>query len=52
VPAIVRTVKKLRDDAELRRSLGSDGRKAYEDLYSWTIMEQRILDSYKIIGSD
>jgi glycosyltransferase involved in cell wall biosynthesis len=46
VPALSMTMKKLRDEPTLRNQLGANGRMAYEDLYSWTVMEQRILNSY------
>jgi glycosyltransferase involved in cell wall biosynthesis len=50
VPALIRTVKKLRDDAEFRHNLGKNGREAYETMYNWTIMEQRVLDAYQILA--
>jgi glycosyltransferase involved in cell wall biosynthesis len=37
---------KLRDDPELCKELGANGRRAYEERYSWAIMEQRLLDCY------
>lgn len=44
---IKETIIKLRDDPELCNQLGSNGRKAYEDRYSWKIMEQRLLHLYQ-----
>jgi glycosyltransferase involved in cell wall biosynthesis len=38
---------KLRDDPALRTKTGANGRKAYEEKYSWAIMEKRLLDSYR-----
>jgi glycosyltransferase involved in cell wall biosynthesis len=34
---------KLRDNPELCRELGANGRRAYEERYSWEIMEQRLI---------
>jgi glycosyltransferase involved in cell wall biosynthesis len=43
VPAIV----KLKENPELCRQLGANGRRAYEQRYSWEIMEQRLLAVYR-----
>jgi len=40
----------LRDSPELRHKLGTNGRKAYEQKYSWNIMEERLLNTYKEIS--
>jgi glycosyltransferase involved in cell wall biosynthesis len=41
----------LKDDPQLRKRLGANGRKAYEQKYSWEIMEERLLNTYKkVIG--
>jgi glycosyltransferase involved in cell wall biosynthesis len=37
---------KLRDNPELCRKLGENARKAYEQKYSWRIMEQRLVNFY------
>jgi len=37
---------KLKDDLNLRQKLGENGRKAYENKYSWVIMERRLIDAY------
>jgi glycosyltransferase involved in cell wall biosynthesis len=37
----------LRDNLELCRELGANGRKAYEERYSWEIMERRLLALYQ-----
>lgn len=37
---------KLKDNQELYKRLGSEGRKAYEEKYNWDIMERRLLDIY------
>jgi len=41
---------KLRDNPELCRELGINGRKAYEQRYSWEIMEQRLIALYREIS--
>ena len=38
----------LRDNIDLRRKLGTNGRKAFIQKYNWTIMEQEL---YKIYGN-
>ena len=38
---------KLRDNPELCEELGANGRRAYEERYSWEIMEKRLLDLYR-----
>jgi glycosyltransferase involved in cell wall biosynthesis len=47
VEAIKGALARLRDDLELCRKLGHNGRKAYEEKYSWAIMEKRLLDTYR-----
>jgi glycosyltransferase involved in cell wall biosynthesis len=37
---------KLRDDPKLCEELGKNARRAYEERYSWEIMEQRLLTIY------
>ena len=39
----------LRDDKELRKILGDNGRKAFVQRYNWNIMEDRLYNMYKII---
>jgi len=51
VPAIRGAVLKLKNDSQLRQTLGQNGRKAYESRYSWRIMEQRLLDSYQQLSN-
>ena len=51
VDAIREAVLKLRDDLPLYKRLGKNGRKAYEEKYSWRIMEQRLLDAYKQLSN-
>jgi glycosyltransferase involved in cell wall biosynthesis len=51
VDSIREAVLKLKNDLQLRQTLGKDGRKAYEEKYSWHIMEQRLLDAYKQLSN-
>ena len=44
--AIKKAIICLIDDVDYRERLGNNGRKAYENKYSWTIMEQRLRDAY------
>ena len=37
---------KLRDNPELCKELGANGRRAYEGQYSWVIMENRLIECY------
>jgi glycosyltransferase involved in cell wall biosynthesis len=46
VDAIKESLLRLKNDPELRQRLGQNGRKAYENRYSWTIMESSIIDAY------
>jgi glycosyltransferase involved in cell wall biosynthesis len=39
-------ITRLRDDPELRKRLGSNGRKAFLQKYNWGIMEKRLYDVY------
>ena len=39
----------LRDDKELRRILGDNGRKAFVQRYNWNIMEDKLYNMYEII---
>jgi glycosyltransferase involved in cell wall biosynthesis len=41
----------LKNDPELRQRLGQNGRKAYENRYSWSIMESRIIDAYNDLAN-
>jgi glycosyltransferase involved in cell wall biosynthesis len=52
VPALTDAMNKFRTQPELRAELGRNGRKAYEERYSWAIMEQRVLDGYQTLGQD
>ena len=37
----------LRDNRDLRRGLGNNGRKAFLQKYSWTMMEQELYKCYE-----
>jgi glycosyltransferase involved in cell wall biosynthesis len=50
VPALTDALKTCRDDPELRAELGNNGRKAYEERYSWAIMEERVLSGYRSLS--
>jgi glycosyltransferase involved in cell wall biosynthesis len=47
VEAIKEAISKLRNDAYYGRELGKNGRKAYEQKYSWKIMEKRLVRAYE-----
>jgi glycosyltransferase involved in cell wall biosynthesis len=51
IDAIKEAILKLKNDPELRQGLGQNGRRAYENRYSWRIMEQHLLKSYRTLGS-
>ena len=40
-------IEKLKGNPKLCRELGANGRRAYEQRYSWEIMEQRLLNLYQ-----
>ena len=46
VNAIKEAVLRLKNDPELCQRLGQNGRKAYDNRYSWNIMESRLIDAY------
>ena len=43
---------KLRDNPELCEELGTNGRKAYEERYSWEIMERRLITVYQELNDE
>ena len=47
VEEIREAIIKLRDNPELCEELGANARRAYEERYSWEIMEQRLLTLYR-----
>jgi len=48
---IKKAIVKLRDKPELCQELGANARKAYEQKYSWEIMEQRLVALYREVTS-
>ena len=51
VNAIREAILRLRNDLDLRRTLGENGRTAYETRYSWNIMESRLASAYNELDS-
>ena len=49
VNAIKHAIMRLKDNPKLCEQLGANGRRAYEQTYSWTIMEEKLLGIYKHI---
>ena len=47
IEEIKKAIIMLRDNPELCKELGANGRKAYEERYSWEIMERRLLALYQ-----
>jgi len=47
VDAIRHAIRTLMDDPELCMQLGAHGREAYEQKYTWTIMEKRLITAYE-----
>ena len=48
IEEIERSIVKLKNDRELCKKLGENGRKAYERIYSWEQMKHRLLNIYLI----
>ena len=46
VSAIKEAIFRLKNNPELRRKLGENGRRAYENRYSWEIMKERLIHAY------
>jgi len=46
IKEIRNAIEKLRDNPDLCRQLGENGRKLYEQRYSWDIMEKRLISLY------
>lgn len=47
--ALKESISCLKEDRNLQQKLGSNGRKAYENKYKWTIMEERLINIYNQI---
>ncbi len=52
IKAIKESIIKLKQDPQLRNELGKNGRVAYENKYSWKIMEERLLSAYREISEN
>jgi glycosyltransferase involved in cell wall biosynthesis len=50
VGAIMEAIVRLKNDPNLKRMLGANGRKAYEQKYGWHIMQERLLQAYREWG--
>ena len=44
--ALIWAISRLRDDLNLQKKLGNNGRKAFENKYNWAIMENRLNSIY------
>ena len=47
IEQIKSAITRIRDDPELRKKLGSNGRKAYLEKYNWGIMERKLYNVYE-----
>jgi glycosyltransferase involved in cell wall biosynthesis len=52
VQQIKQAIITLRDNPELRRLLGTNGRKAFVEKYNWTKMEEKLLRTYQVLLND
>jgi len=50
VEEIKQAIEKLKQNPELCKQMGANGRKVYKREYSWQVMEQRLLSLYREIG--
>ena len=46
LPELEKTIVLLKDNPDLCRQMGQNGRNAYEERYSWDLMEERLLNLY------
>ena len=51
IEQIRRAIITMRDNPDLRKRLGANGRKAYLEKYNWTVMEQRLYKVYEDVLS-
>jgi glycosyltransferase involved in cell wall biosynthesis len=51
IGAIKAAVVNLQSNPDLRQWLGWNGRRAYEQLYSWDIMKSRLVNAYKTVAN-
>lgn len=49
--ALKESISCLKEDRDLQQKLGNNGRKAYENKYKWTIMEERLINIYNQVLS-
>ncbi len=49
VDAIKHAILTLKQDPDLCKQLGDNGRRAYEQKYNWKIMEKRLIDAYDLL---
>ncbi len=49
VDEIRSAIVRLRDNPELRKKLGENGRKAFEEKYNWNVMESKLLKIYEML---
>jgi glycosyltransferase involved in cell wall biosynthesis len=52
IDQIKRAIVTLRDDQELRKFYGDNGRKAYLEKYNWTKMEEKLYNIYQLLLSN
>ena len=52
VEQITQAIITLRDNPELRRLFGTNGRKAFLEKYNWTKMEEKLLRTYQVLLND
>jgi glycosyltransferase involved in cell wall biosynthesis len=50
VEALEHALKRLSADGGLRKRLGAAGRKAYDEVFSWDIMAERLISTYTVIA--
>jgi len=51
VAALKDAILTLKNDPDLRRRLGENGRNAYEERYSWALMQNRLVNTYRELAS-
>jgi glycosyltransferase involved in cell wall biosynthesis len=50
VDSIREAILRLKNNPDLRKELGENGRRAYEKKYSWNIMKEKLLNAYKALN--
>jgi glycosyltransferase involved in cell wall biosynthesis len=50
--AIKQAILRLKNDPQLCKQLGANGRKAYEQKYNWKIMEKKLLEIYTTLSKE